>query len=322
MKYHFLLAAIATLSISQFASADVVNGFDLNGASIPDKETLEGGPPKDGIPSINQPKFLPAGKANLKADDRVLGVVYNGMAKAYPVQILNWHEIVNDKFDTENIVVTYCPLCRSGVVFRATVKGKPATFGVSGLLYNSNVLLYDRETESLWSQIGHQAVTGTLKGEKLEPIPVSNTTWKWWRAKHPDTLVLSEDTGYLRDYEKDPYGGYAESPVTYFPFNPIAPTSYEYKDVVIGIEISGHYKAYPLVELQQGASTIRDVVAGHSLNVQFDRKSQTVVVNDAHGKEVTSLLTYWFAWYAFHPDTEVYSAKTGSNSKNKKSPGS
>lgn len=321
MKYHYLLAAVATLSFSQFASADVVNGFDLNGAGIPEQDIHRGGPPKDGIPSIDQPKFLPAGKANIKADDRVLGVVYNGVAKAYPVRILNWHEIVNDKFGTENIVVTYCPLCRSGIAFRATIKGKPATLGVSGLLYNNNVLLYDRETESLWSQMGHQAVTGSLKGEKLEPIPVSNTSWEWWRAHHPDTLILSEDTGYPRDYGRDPYGNYAEQSTIYFPISQTSPL-YDAKEAIIGIEIAGHHKAYPLVELQKGPSTIHDIVAGHSLEVRFDRKSKTVVISDADGKEVTSLLAYWFAWYAFHPDTKVYSAKTESNSKNKKSPGS
>lgn len=316
MKSQFLLAIVVAISFSHVASADVVNGFELEGASIPDKEIYQGGPPKDGIPSIDQPKFLPAGKINLMVDDRVLGVVHNGVAKAYPIRILNWHEIVNDRFGTENVVITYCPLCRSGIAFRATINGRPATFGVSGLLYNNNVLLYDRETSSLWSQIGHQAVTGPLKGEKLEPLPISNTSWGWWRENHPNTLVLSEDTGFKREYGNDPYGNYPELPMLYFRISSVSPL-YGLKEVVVGIEVDGRHKAYPLIELQKEPSVIRDVIAGQSVVIRFDRKSQTVVVSDSHGQEVASLLAYWFAWYAFHPDTEVYSTKTESNPKSK-----
>lgn len=314
MKSRLLLTFAALLALARFASADVVNGFDLSGASIPDQEIYQGGPPKDGIPSIDRPKFLSAGDAVLDAEDRVMGVFRNGVAKAYPVRILNWHEIVNDRFGDENVAVTYCPLCRSGVVFRATVRGKPTTFGVSGLLYDNNVLLYDRETESLWSQMKHQAVTGSLKGETLEPLPVSNTTWEWWRTQHPNTLVLSEDTGYRRDYRRDPYGDYSTSPMLHFPISAVS-QRYGLKEVVVGVEIGGRFKAYPLIELEKGASRIRDTVAGHPITICFDSKSRTTAVWAANGTEIPNLVAYWFAWYAFHPDTEVYEAKKAEHAK-------
>lgn len=317
MKSRLLLTLAALLALARFASADVVNGFDLSGSSIPDQEIYQGGPPKDGIPSIDRPKFLSAGDAALDAEDQVLGVFRNGVAKAYPVRILNWHEIVNDRFGNENVAVTYCPLCRSGIAFRATVKGKPATFGVSGLLYDNNVLLYDRETESLWSQMKHRAVTGPLKGEMLEPLPVSNTTWGWWRMKYPSTLVLSEDTGYQRDYRRDPYGDYATLPMLHFPISAVS-QRYGLKEVVVGVEVAGRYKAYPLTELEKGVSRIRDTVAGQTVELRFDRKSRTAVVRAADGEEIPNLVAYWFAWYAFHPDTEVYEAKNKEQGKQAK----
>jgi hypothetical protein len=121
------------------------------------------------------------------------------VAQTNPVRILNWHEVVNDRLGDEAIAVTYCPLCSTGVAFRARLADGDARFGVSGLLYNSDVLLYDRRTESLWSQLLAQAVTGPLKDTKLEPVPVSHTTWSDWKRRHPGTEALSTDTGFVRD---------------------------------------------------------------------------------------------------------------------------
>ncbi|NIR48043.1 DUF3179 domain-containing protein, partial [candidate division KSB1 bacterium] len=159
---------IAFLLNSSLALAQTKNGFDLSGSLIPPDEILAGGPPRDGIPAIDNPKFVSPSEADfLQPEDRVLGIDRNGVAKAYPIKIVNWHEIINDRFGDEAVVVTYCPLCGSGVAFSAEINAKATTFGVSGLLYNNDVLLYDRRTKSLWSQLMGKAVTGPLKAEEL-----------------------------------------------------------------------------------------------------------------------------------------------------------
>ena len=140
------------------------NGFDLEGALIPVQEIRSGGPPRDGIPSIDRPQFVAGTAAGfLKAKDRILGIERHGIARAYPIKILNYHEIVNDIFGSEPIVITYCPLCGTGMAFLAVIGGERRVFGVSGLLYNSDVLLYDRNSETLWSQLRGKAVAGLQK---------------------------------------------------------------------------------------------------------------------------------------------------------------
>lgn len=290
--------------------AQTRNGFDLTGALVPAAQIESGGPPRDGIPAIDRPKFVKADEARfLQGDDRVLGVARNGIAKAYPVRILNWHEIVNDSFGAERIAVTFCPLCGTGIAYLSAAGGKPLGFGVSGLLYNSDVLLYDRQTQSLWSQILAQAVSGPLKGAKLAPVALSHTSWADWKKRHPDTLVLSTDTGFARDYSRDPYAGYAQDPAILFPVTGRSPR-YQAKEPVIGVEIGGKFKAYPFVELAKAkGGRVTDSLGGKTLTLRFDSEHRTGSVVDAQGQEIPSIIAYWFAWYAFHHDTEVFQAQ-------------
>ena len=183
--------------------------FDFSTHSIPLEEIYGGGPPKDGIPALFDPEFIPGRQAAfLKPGDRILGLEVNGQAKAYPIQILTWHELVNDKIGGQSVLVSYCPLCGTGMAFDAIVNGRRELFGVSGKLYNSNVLFYDKGTESLWSQIRMEAVTGPLTGTRLIQIPLDLTTWKVWSDRYPDTLVLSRNTGHRRRYGVSPYKDY------------------------------------------------------------------------------------------------------------------
>ena len=170
------------------ASAGPSNGFDLSNSILPRDEILHGGPPRDGIPAISDPKMIDAIEADYLADkDRVVGLTLNGESRAYPIAILNWHEIVNDEIGNKRFAVTYCPLCGTAVVFDSSIDGKRTDFGVSGLLYNSDVLLYDRDTESLWSQIMSQSVSGVHVGKPLTRIPISHTSWGDWRNKNPNS---------------------------------------------------------------------------------------------------------------------------------------
>lgn len=298
------------LAIYFTASAGPKNGFDVSNASIPVDEILAGGPPKDGIPALSDPKLLDAVDASyLQPDDRVIGIELDGIARAYPIAILNWHEIVNDEINNNKFAVTYCPLCGTGVAFHANVAGEITEFGVSGLLYNSDVLLYDRNTESLWSQIMGEAVAGKLVGEKLNPIPVNHTTWRDWLAQHPDTRVLSTETGFFRDYDRNPYQGYEQSRQLYFGVNNRAPDNYHPKEQVVGLEFDGVYKAYPFVELEKnGQPRFKDTVNGISVTIEWDSTNQSVVLSDAKGVRIAGIQGFWFAWFAFHPDTLVFQA--------------
>ncbi|WP_373523364.1 DUF3179 domain-containing protein, partial [Aquiflexum sp.] len=252
------------------------------------------------------PKFLSVSQAGIAEQDRILGVYHNGIAKAYPINILNFHEIVNDFFKDHPVVVTYCPLCGSGIVFDAEINGERKTFGVSGLLYNSDILLYDRETESLWSQLKNESVSGEMKGWSLVKIATANTTWGKWKENHPETLVLSKETGFARDYSRNPYPGYAQSAKIYFEVAEMD-DSYHPKEMVVGLEINGKHKAYPFSELKKsGEHEIEDVFQDQKLSISFDADSQSAEIRDAEGKIIQTVMNFWFAWYAFYPKTEVF----------------
>jgi len=291
------------------ASAESLNGFRLDNSLIPVNDIKKGGPPRDGIPSLDDPEFVAADDATyLKDKDRVLGLSINGIAHAYPIRILNYHEIVNDVIGGAAIVITYCPLCGSGTAFEAAIDGRSYEFGVSGLLYNSDVLMYDRETGSLWSQLMVQAVTGPMQGTRLQQLPLSNTSWQEWVQRHPETRVLSNKTGYSRNYRVDPYPNYGRSGKLYFPVTHSS-KRYRRKDIVMGLEIDGQFKAYPLRELKKGENRFADKFAGEEFSVEFDAKHQTARIVKADGPEIPTTMAFWFAWYAFHPETDVYEAQ-------------
>lgn len=292
--------------ISLGCQSQSMKGFDLSNSSIPVNEIKDGGPPKDGIPSIDNPQFKKASELDLDPNTRILGVRVNGVAKAYPIPIMNSHEIVNDMFDGHPVVVTYCPLCGSGVAFDASIDDKRRTFGVSGLLYNSDVLLYDRQTESLWSQIMMEAISGPLVGEEVEMVPTMNTSLGEWKNKYPDTWVLTENTGYQRDYTRDPYAGYEQSERLYFDVDK-KDARFHPKESVIGIEVNGQFKAYPFSELEKLKNgSFKDQFQDKELIINFNKESRSATITNPKGEDLPALTTFWFAWYAFHPDTDVY----------------
>ncbi len=297
------LALLATQT-----SARTIGSFDIdeNDTLIPINEIHSGGPPKDGIPAIDSPKFIPAdADKTLAVDARVMGLELNGIAKAYPLSIMNWHEIVNDTFAEKSVVVTYCPLCGSGVAFDADVGGAPLKFGVSGLLYNSDVLLYDRRTESLWSQILSKSVTGKMKGQTLKMLPLLQTSWGEWKKLYPDTQVLSQNTGFSRDYNRNPYAGYETAAGIYFPIKSRS-KQYHPKERVLGLSFDGKFKAYPFAELSKRSARFTDQFAGRDLTIQYNDSERSARIFDNKGVEIPTLNSFWFAWYAFHPDTEIF----------------
>src|SRR3989338_2171433 len=229
-------------------------------------ELQSGGPPKDGIPSIDSPKFVTAIKANefLENGEIVIGISRNGITRAYPFQILVWHELVNDELGGEPILISYCPLCGTAIAFKRTIGNDAVEFGVSGKLYNSDMVMYDRKTDSYWQQATGEAIIGDLAGMRLEMVSTDIVRWGDWKMAHPDTQVLSLDTGYLRSYGDDPYGHYYTSQTLMFGVEN-EDRRLPLKEVVYGIEVDGKYKAYPDLSIDKGR-TVTDAVGEAALN--------------------------------------------------------
>jgi hypothetical protein len=197
---------------------------------------VSGGPPPDGIPPVDEPRFLPAGDVPWLSDDEaVVSLSVGDEHRAYPVQVMVWHEIVNDTVDGTPVSITYCPLCNSALAFDRRLDDRLMTFGTSGKLYLSDLVMYDRQTESLWSQIDGQAIAGVQTGAQLERIPVQTVTWAQWREAHPEGWVLSRDTGAERDYGRNPYVGYDEAASDPSLFDGDTDPRFEPKERVLGL---------------------------------------------------------------------------------------
>ncbi len=215
-----------------------------------------GGPPKDGIPSIDSPRFTSAEAANgfLQPNDIVFGLDYRGVQRAYPQRILVWHEIVNDRPSGQRLAITYCPLTGSQIAFRPPTGGDGETFGTSGSLVNSNLLMYDRASDSNWPQILGTAINGQRCANVLAGVPLVWTTWDRWRQRHPGTDVLTTETGFLRDYNRDPYGHYNPDPQGYYRDDnlifPVMNRSDRFppKKVVYGVKVGEEQLAIPADE--------------------------------------------------------------------------
>ncbi|MBW7471891.1 DUF3179 domain-containing protein [Marinobacter sp. F4218] len=283
------------------------NGFDLQSALIPAEQILRGGPPRDGIPAIREPKFeRPDSTQPWQPDDLMLTWDGDGESRAFPVGILNWHEIVNVQLPDQSLLITFCPLCGSGIGFDPVVDGRELSFGVSGLLYNSDLLMYDHQTESLWSQIEGRAVSGPLAGKSLERVPVRHELWQQWRDRVGDRArVLSTDTGHRRNYRQSPYGNYDQSERLHFP---VSKTSRKYhpKTWVLGWSHNGEAKVWPFPELARHEGALRDEVGGKAVTVHYDPDVPSAELRDENGALLPATRAFWFAWYTFHPDTLIF----------------
>ncbi len=259
--------------------------------------------PQDAIPAIDDPNFVSAQSADVTEEDIVLGLFFEGEAYAYPIKIMNWHEVVNQRINGDPISVTYCPLCGTGIAFSGIIENQETTFGVSGKLYNSDLVMYDRLTDSYWSQVEGASIQGELAGVKLTQIFLETARWRDWVAKYPDTLVLSEDTGFTRDYNSDPYEGYEFVDSVRFPLNN-RDNRLGVKERVVGVEVDGAFKAYP-VETVREQKTINDELNGKDLIIIEDPDTFSIKVFSGE-EQLPTVEGFWFAWAAFHPETEVY----------------
>jgi hypothetical protein len=296
---------------------------DFSKHTVPLSEFRSGGPGKDGIPAIDEPKFVSIEEADEWLDDRepVIELEVEGEARAYPIQILIWHEIVNDTVAGQPVAVTFCPLCNTALVFDRRLDGRVLDFGTTGNLRSSDLVMYDRQTESWWQQFGGDAVVGELAGAELTPIPARIVAWEDFAARHPDGDVLSRETGHDRAYGANPYRGYddVDSGPLFGAANSdddrLAP-----KERVVFIERGDDAVAVPFTALEK-LGRVEVEVGGESLEViwvpgvrsSLDSpnvfEGRTVGSADVRsldsGAPVAFDTPFWFAVAAFRPDVEI-----------------
>lgn len=284
---------------------------------------FERGAPRDGIPALDEPSFVSVREADgwLEQREPVIELVLEGKARAYPLQILVWHEIVNDTVAGVPVAVTFCPLCNTALVFDRRLGGRVLDFGVSGNLRNSDLVMVDRQTESWWQQFGGEALTGELAGEELEQLPATIVAWEEFARTYPNGSVLSRETGHARQYGQNPYSGYddVDSP----PFFTTANSDddrLQPKERVVYIERSGEAIAIPFSALAQ-TKQLEVTVAGELLEVVWLAHVRSALDSAAiaSGREVGSArvrslatgqavlfdMPFWFAVAAFRPDVRI-----------------
>ncbi|WP_263834344.1 DUF3179 domain-containing protein [Salinibacter sp.] len=248
-------------ALQQFDTAYSKHNIDLS-------TLVSGGPPKDGIPSVDAPVFVSVREASrwVAPEEPVILLEHKGTARAYPLQILTHHEIVNDRIAGTPVAVTFCPLCYSALVFERTLDGAPVELGVSGLLRNSDLVMYDRKTETLWQQLTGKAIVGDLAGRTLTQIPSQIVSFRQFSTTHPDGAVLSRDTGHDRPYGRNPYAGYDD--IDNKPFAYRGPTDNRLPPMakVVAVTIGDRYKAYPHSKTEK-KRVLHDTVAGRPLAV-------------------------------------------------------
>lgn len=313
---------------------------------IPSDEVRDGGPGKDGIPSVDNPRFISVSDVNFMSDnDLIVGVFYNGVIKGYPHPILDWHEIVNDEIDDRKVALTYCPLTGTAIAWNREVDGRTTTFGVSGKLYNNNLIPYDRETDSYWSQIGLNCVNGERIEMKAEVFPVVEMNWKTWKTYFPDSEVMSLETGFSRNYDNYPYGDYRTNNSFFlFPRNP-ADDRLPSKQRVLGLLNNGNNKAYSIENFQEpnviydkvgvdnfiiiGSKEAKFIVAfkdeGLLGDLSFSLEELPIIGTDSNGNQLDisgkvvagplagtqleqpdAFIGYWFSFGSFYPGIDIY----------------
>jgi len=348
-----LFLVFGVLIFSSYCSNITGNGSDSDDAGsewlIPENQVVDGGPGKDGIPAIEEPEMIPVDQVTFLDDsDLVSGFRIGDTIVGYPHKILDYHEVLSHTIGDSKMIFSYCPLTGSALAWSSDGTGN-FTFGVSGLLYNSNLILYDRETDSFWSQMLILCINGERIGDVPEIHPVFETTWKTWKVINPGSLIMSTNTGYQRDYNNYPYGDYKVSDNLLFTVNN-NDTRLHKKERVHGISSENSAIAYPINSFD-GEITIMNheinnekivVAISKTFNfaISFKRKLDDgteleftkvtnklpIIMTDQFGNEwdlfgrsvsgprsgaelgkLTSYNAYWFAWAAFHPDSEISS---------------
>jgi len=267
-------------------------------------EILDGGPGKDGIPSIDNPKFVSVTESIEQGEqDENFGIKIEigGEVKFYPYSILVWHEIVNDRINNKPILVTFCALCGSGIVYDPIVENDRLKFGVSGKLWQSNLLMYDDKTESLWSQSIGESVVGDLTSKKLKIIDSDLISFKEFREKYPEGKVLSRETGHTRNYNNYPYGDYDSNDRLYFPVS-INDNRLEAKELMYIVNFEDKSVAFKRSDLLEIKEVNLDV---NNKNINAKSVGGEIIITDDNGNNLAGYHEMWFSWATHHQENGI-----------------
>jgi hypothetical protein len=279
------------------SALDALGSGDLPGALVDPSEVISGGPPPDGIPPLDAPVFrsIEESEDSLDETEPVIALEIDGDARAYPVDIMIWHEIANDTVGGVPVAVTYCPLCNSAVTFERTIDGMETTFGTSGSLYASALVMYDRATESLWTHLDGRAIAGELAGIRLEPVPSPLLSWADFKAAYPDGQVLSRETGFNRNYGQNPYFGYDNPDTEPFLFLGTPDDRARAKQRVVGVEVEGASTGFALEAVSGGEARATMASVGDTDIAIFWKAGQNTALegaDTADGRDVGSVAVF------------------------------
>jgi len=278
------------------------SGLETNTAisSIDQKLIFSGGPGKDGIPALSNPTFTTVAEADVLDDTQGILVEFEGEKRYYPYSILVWHEIVNDSIGDTHFAATFCPLCGSGIVFDRQVGEEILSFGVSGLLFESNLLMYDTFTESLWSQARGEAVVGARTGTELDILPMQLISFAEVKENHADAQVLSSNTGYVRNYRGNPYSGYEDSDETFFPVS-VQDSRFPSKQIMYVIPFGNQSIVFSKDALLEGSTE----TFSFGDNILVVSKEESEITGEINGKTVPGYFEMWFSWAQHHQEDGV-----------------
>lgn len=318
-KFTILIAAFYVLFVGTQAIAQVPSSWtyewaktDFTQSSVNFSEILSGGPPKDGIPSIDDPKFAGYGDARIlkmAPTEPVIGIVIEGQARAYPISILTWHEIVNDTLAGVPITVTFCPLCNSSIVFDRRLDGKLLDFGTTGKLRNSDMVMYDRQTETWWQQFLGQGIVGELNGKRLKMLPSRLESFENFKKRAPNGQVLVPTNPGMRNYGQNPYAGYdsANFPFLYRGDMP------DYINPMVRVVVAeGKAWSFPYL-IEKGSVKVGDLELAwkkgqnSALDTRSIRKGKDVgnITVQRDGKDVVHDVTFAFVYHAFYDGKRI-----------------
>ncbi len=293
-------------SVAAFAAFEpATNGFDVANSAVPANEILGGGPKRDGVRSVDEPKFVSSGEADwVQTENPVLVVELEGEMHIYPVHLIEYHQIVNDRFGDRSVVVTYDPLAGIPRAFDATVDGKAQEFGVAGLIYNHNFLLYDRATESLWQQITGEAIAGKAKGKKLTSLRIRQEPLGSALHRNPGAKVLAKPLDQKIDYALSPFARYWETNKALFPLKATDPR-FHLKEVVLGLRSGDKTRVYLGSLATVAGGEVEDEFDGKKIRFVYDAETSPFRYEVPEGVEVIE--SYWLAWKSWFADTEIWS---------------
>jgi hypothetical protein len=285
------------------AAPSELGGFALGDLRVPFEHLVAGGPKRDEIQSVDAPKLASLEEATwVLAENPVIGVSLGGESRVYPIHVIERHQIVNDVVGGTPIAVTYDPLAGVPLVYERKVDGKTLELGVAGILYNANFLMYDRGTQSLWSQFRGDAIAGPLAGKKLRRVVSRQETLAGWLERHPDSKVLAPPSDKI-DYRYSPFSSYWVSNRIPSRVDAEDPR-FHAKEVVLGVVRDGKARAYLGSLVTEGGGRLDDEFAGRKIKIAYDSEDSVFRYEVPPDVEVTE--AYWFAWKAFHPNTEVW----------------